>query len=190
MAAFIEEMPKAELHMHIEGVLEPGLKFEMAARNGIELPYDSVDDVNASYDFNDLSTFLDARYEGDTVLITETDFYDLAMAYYNTVARENLVYAEIFFDPQAHTTRGVEFIKRMLDEGMLPTVNSDDPAYFRGYMNDNLAVAQRDGDLSAAEVGQLMRNAFAMSWTTDTRKQDYLAALDEFLAASAGVEPE
>ena len=81
-------------------------------------------------------------------------------------------------------------IKRMLDEGMLPTVNSDDPAYFRGYMNDNRAVAQRDGDLSAAEVGQLMRNAFAMSWTTDTRKQDYLAALDEFLAASTGVEPE
>ena len=109
MAAFIEQMPKAELHMHIEGVLEPQLKFEMATRNGLELPYGSVDDPDASYDFNDLPTFLDARYEGDTVLITETDFYDLAMAYYEIVGRENLVYAEIFFDPQAHTTRGVEF---------------------------------------------------------------------------------
>ena len=338
MAAFIEQMPKAELHMHIEGVLEPQLKFEMAARNGLELPYDSVDDAGAMYDFDDLPTFLDARYEGDTVLITETDFYDLGMAYFETVARENLVYAEIFFDPQAHTTRGVEFstvieglhraqvdaesrlgieshlimcflrdlsaesarqaleqaapyrdwiigvgldsdehgnppskfadvfaaaaaegyrltmhcdvdqensvghiwqaiddigveridhgvnaldertlvreiagrrigqticpisnryvvqdsrsrdIKRMLDEGMLPTVNSDDPAYFRGYMNENLAVAQRDGNLSADEIGQLMRNAFAISWTTDTRKRAYLAALDDYLKASAGVD--
>ena len=76
----------------------------------------------------------------------------------------------------------------MLDEGMLPTVNSDDPAYFRGYMNENLAVAQHDGDLSAQELGQLMRNAFAMSWTTDTRKQAHLAALDEYLGASAGVD--
>ena len=73
---------------------------------------------------------------------------------------------------------------------MLPTVNSDVPASFRGYMNHNLAVAQRDGDLSADEVGQLMRNAFAMSWTTDTRNKAYLAALDDCLAASTGVEPE
>ena len=106
---FIEGMPKAELHMHIEGVLEPEQKFELAARNSLELPYDTVDEVIASYDFDDLSTFLASRYEGDGVLITERDFYELGMAYFERVAAENLVYAEIFFDPQAHTTRGVDF---------------------------------------------------------------------------------
>ena len=109
MATFIAGMPKAELHMHIEGVLEPAQKFAMAARNGLTLPYTTVADVEASYEFDDLPTFLDARYEGDTVLVTELDFYELGMAYFETVAHENLIYAEIFFDPQAHTSRGVEF---------------------------------------------------------------------------------
>ena len=89
MKAFIAGMPKAELHMHIEGVLEPTQKFEMAKRNGLTLPYASVEDVEASYEFDDLPTFLDARYEGDTVLVTELDFYELGMAYFETVAKEN-----------------------------------------------------------------------------------------------------
>ena len=76
MATFIEGMPKADLHVHIEGALEPEMKFEMAARNGFSLPYKTVDEVVASYDFHDLVSFLDARYEGDGVLITEHDFYE------------------------------------------------------------------------------------------------------------------
>ena len=330
MQEFITGMPKCELHMHIEGVLEPAQKFAMAARNGLSLPYESVDDVVVSYDFDDLPTFLAARYEGDTVLMTELDFYELGMAYFDKVAAENLIYAEIFFDPQAHTTRGVAFstvidglhrarveaaarlgidsqlimcflrdlsaesaaealqqaepyrdrivgvgldsdehgnppvkfkavyeaaasqgyrltmhcdvdqensighiwqaldeigveridhginsledkalvrelvdrdmgltvcpisnryvvqdsrstdIKRMLDLGMRPTVNSDDPAYFQGYMNANLDVAATDGALTAAEVTQLMRNAFTVSWAPETDKRAYLEQLDSY----------
>ena len=100
MPAFLAGMPKAELHIHIEGVLEPEMKFDMARRNGLVLPYDTVEDVIAAYDFDDLSTFLAARYEGDRVLITEQDFYDLTMAYFEKGREENLIYAEIFFDPR------------------------------------------------------------------------------------------
>ena len=95
--------------MHIEGALEPNQKFELAARNGLSLPYGSVEDVIASYDFDDLPSFLAARYEGDAVLVTERDFYELAMSYFKKVGSENLIYTEVFFDPQAHTSRGVEF---------------------------------------------------------------------------------
>lgn len=332
MKAFIAGLPKAELHMHIEGVLEPELKFAMAARNGLALPYGSVEQVRASYDFDDLPTFLDARYEGDTVLVTEVDFYELGMAYFERVARENLVYAEIFFDPQAHTTRGVAFstvieglrrsqetaagrlgidsqlimcflrdlsaesaaealeqaepyrdwivgvgldsdekgnppvkfrevyeaaarqgyrltmhcdvdqenslrhiwqaldeigveridhgvnsledpalvqemidrrmgltlcpisnryvvgdsrssdTKRMLDLGMLPTINSDDPAYFAGYMNTNLEVAASDGELTTEEIAQLMHNAFTVSWAPEADKQSYLDQLARYIS--------
>ena len=124
MPSFIAGMPKAELHIHIEGVLEPEMKFDMARRNGLVLPYDTVEDVIAAYDFDDLSTFLAARYEGDRVLVTEQDFYDLTMAYFEKGREENLIYAEIFFDPQAHTSRGVEFstaiegIKRACDDAV------------------------------------------------------------------------
>ena len=331
MAAFIAGMPKAELHMHIEGVLEPELKFAMAARNGLELPYATVEEVQASYDFDDLPSFLAARYEGDTVLVTEADFYDLGMAYYRRAAAENLIYAEIFFDPQAHTTRGVAFstvieglrraqqdaaaelgvdsqlimcflrdlsassafealeqaepyrdwiagvgldsdekdnppvkfkevfeaaaglgyrltmhcdvdqqdsvrhiwqaldeigaeridhgvnsledpalvrelvarqtgltvcpisnryvvgdsrsaeAKQMLDRQMRPTVNSDDPAYFCGYMNANLEAAAADGTLTAEEVVELTRNAFAVSWAPESAKQSYLNRLEAYV---------
>ena len=78
--AFIAGMPKAELHVHIEGTLEPELKFELAARNGLELPYGSVDEIRAAYDFDDLTSFLAVYYEGMSVLLTERDFYDLATA--------------------------------------------------------------------------------------------------------------
>ena len=334
--AFIAGLPKAELHIHIEGVLEPELKFAMAARNGLALPYRTVEEVRASYDFDDLPTFLDARYEGDTVLVTEADFYELAMTYFETTARENLIYAEIFFDPQAHTTRGVAFstvieglrrsqevaarrlgidsqlimcflrdlsvesaaealeqaepyrdwivgvgldsdekgnppvkfkevyqsaaqqgyrltmhcdvdqqnsvrhiwqaldeigveridhgvnsledpalvremidrqmgltlcpisnryvvgdsrsadIKRMLDLGMTPTVNSDDPAYFAGYMNANFEVAAADGALTIEEIVQLARNAFAISWAPEADKRSYLDRLARY-AANPGI---
>lgn len=109
MEAFIDGIPKAELHLHIEGTLEPQLKFDLAARNGLELPYDTVEDVVAAYEFDSLSSFLVGYYEGMGVLIEEEDFYDLGMAYFRKVGAQNLVYAEIFFDPQGHTSRGVPF---------------------------------------------------------------------------------
>tara|TARA_B100000678_G_scaffold82290_1_gene68448 strand:+ start:255 stop:1304 length:1050 start_codon:yes stop_codon:yes gene_type:complete len=335
MGEFIEGMPKAELHMHIEGALEPEQKFDLAARNGLSLPYKSVQDVIASYDFDDLSSFLAARYEGDTVLVTERDFYELGMAYFEKASAENVIYAEIFFDPQAHTSRGIEFstvidglhraqddaasqlgiesqlimcflrdmsaesaaealkqaepyrdwivgvgldsdekgnpptkfkevfeaakqdyrltmhcdvdqensvdhiwqaideigveridhginsleddalvnaivdrgigltvcpvsnvfvvqdsrsveLKTMLNRGMCVTVNTDDPAYFLGYMNENLKVAQYEGSLTTEEVAQLMRNAFTTSWASEEAKTRYLLQLDEYVAA-AGV---
>ena len=99
MATFIEGMPKAELHLHIEGTLEPELKFELAARNGVELPYKTVEEAVAAYDFDSLTTFLVGYYEGMGVLQQEQDFYDLVMAYFRKVHAENLIYAEIFFDP-------------------------------------------------------------------------------------------
>ena len=103
LADFIDGMPKAELHLHIEGTLEPELKFELAARNGVELPYASVDEMRAAYDFDDLASFLAVYYEGMSVLLDEPDFYDLAMAYFRKAHSQNVVYAEVFFDPQAHT---------------------------------------------------------------------------------------
>lgn len=107
--AFIDGIPKAELHLHIEGTLEPQLKFDLAARNGLELPYDTVEDVVAAYQFDSLSSFLVGYYEGMRVLVEEQDFYDLGMDYFRRVASQNLIYAEIFFDPQGHTSRGVPF---------------------------------------------------------------------------------
>src|SRR5215471_16747419 len=107
--SFIEGMPKAELHVHLEGTLEPELKFELASRNGLDLPYGSVDEMRAAYDFDDLPSFLAVYYEGMSVLLGEPDFYDLATAYFRKAHSQNVVYAEVFFDPQAHTTRGVPF---------------------------------------------------------------------------------
>ena len=109
LGAFIEGMPKAELHLHLEGTLEPELKFELAARNGVSLPYRSVEEMRAAYRFDDLSSFLAVYYEGMGVLLAEQDFYDLATAYFRKARSQNVVYAEVFFDPQAHTTRGVPF---------------------------------------------------------------------------------
>jgi adenosine deaminase len=109
LATFIERLPKAELHMHLEGALEPELKFELASRNDLDLPYGSVEEMRAAYAFDDLPSFLAARYEGDSVLLTERDFYDLATAYFRKAHSQNVVYAEVFFDPQAHTSRGIPF---------------------------------------------------------------------------------
>src|SRR5215469_10473347 len=109
ISAFIEGMPKAELHVHLEGTLEPELKFELAARNGLDLPYRSAAEMRAAYAFDDLTSFLAVYYEGMSVLQTEADFRDLAMAYFRKARSQKVVYAETFFDPQAHTTRGISF---------------------------------------------------------------------------------
>lgn len=332
LSSFIERMPKAELHLHLEGTLEPQLKFELAAHNRLELPYRSVDELRAAYDFDDLPSFLAVYYEGMSVLITEQDFYRLAMAYFQKAHAQNVVYAEVFFDPQAHTTRGIPFgtfiegfhraqrdaeaslglrtqlimcflrdmsadsametleeslpykdwiigvgldsdekdnppvkfknvfdrarsegyrltmhcdvdqensvehiwqclndigveridhgvnsledanlikeinsrglgltvcpisnryvtgdlkareIKAMLEQGMRVTVNSDDPAYFPGYMNENLIAAQAAVDLTRDEIIQLSRNAFTITWLAEQDKNRYLNALDSYVA--------
>ena len=98
---FIKGMPKAELHVHVEGTLEPGLKFQLAKRNNLDMPYGSEDEMRAAYDFNDLTSFLKVYYEGMSVLLIEQDFYELTYAYLLKAHSQNVVYAEIFFDPQA-----------------------------------------------------------------------------------------
>jgi adenosine deaminase len=107
--AFIHGLPKAELHLHIEGSLEPELMFALAQRNGVEIPFDSVEGVRAAYDFSNLQDFLDIYYAGANVLLTRQDFEDLAFAYFQRAAADNVRHAEIFFDPQTHTDRGVPF---------------------------------------------------------------------------------
>lgn len=120
---FIDDMPKVELHLHIEGSLEPELMFELAQRNKVAIPFNSVDEVRAAYDFSNLQDFLDIYYQGMSVLQTEQDFYDLTMAYLKRVAAQNVMHTEIFFDPQGHTERGVAFdtvlngITRALNDG-------------------------------------------------------------------------
>jgi adenine deaminase len=330
LSAFIEGMPKAELHLHIEGTLEPALKFELAARNEVRLPYRSVDEMRAAYRFHDLPSFLAVYYEGMSVLLTEQDFYDLAMAYFRKARSQNVVYAEVFFDPQAHTSRGVPFdavvdglhrarrdaesslglrsqlimcflrdmpvqsaletleqslpfrdrivgvgldsdekgnppvkfkevfararsegyrltmhcdvdqensvehiwqcldeigvdridhgvnalddralireisgrglgltvcpisnsyvtdglkageIKTMLDEGLRATVNSDDPAYFPGYVNENLNALHEAVDVSGGELVELARNAFTICWLGEDDRAGYLADLEVY----------
>ena len=109
MDAFIRDIPKVELHIHIEGSLEPELMFALAQRNHISLPYPSVDAVRAAYQFENLQSFLDLYYAGAAVLQTEQDFYDLTWAYLERCAVQNVRHTEIFFDPQTHTERGIPF---------------------------------------------------------------------------------
>lgn len=120
---FINRLPKAELHLHIEGSLEPELMFELAQRNGIAIPFATVDEVRQAYDFSNLQDFLDIYYQGMGVLQTEQDFFDLTIAYLERAKADNVRHVEIFFDPQGHTERGIAFetaiggILRALDEG-------------------------------------------------------------------------
>lgn len=120
---FINTIPKAELHLHIEGTFEPELMFEIAKRNNVALKYKTINELKKAYSFQNLQEFLDIYYEGAQVLLYEQDFYDLTFAYLKRIHQDNVVHTEIFFDPQTHTDRGVEFktiiqgIKRALDDG-------------------------------------------------------------------------
>jgi adenosine deaminase len=107
LSSLIATMPKAELHMHLEGSLEPELMFRLAARNGVGLPYRSEAELRAAYRFRDLQSFLEIYYAGLTVLLTERDFYDMTLAYLERVSADHVVHAEVFIAPQAHTRRGV-----------------------------------------------------------------------------------
>jgi len=109
MKQFIALLPKVELHLHIEGTLEPELMFALAKRNNIEIPFNSYEEVSAAYDFHNLQSFLDIYYQGANVLINEQDFYDLTWAYLLRCKADNVLHTEIFFDPQTHTARGVTF---------------------------------------------------------------------------------
>ena len=109
MRDFIQALPKVELHLHIEGTLEPGLLFELAQRNNVSIPFKSETEVRDAYEFSDLQSFLDIYYQGANVLIHEQDFFDLTWAYLLRCQQDNVVHTEIFFDPQTHTDRGIDF---------------------------------------------------------------------------------
>ncbi|OMO26257.1 adenosine deaminase [Vibrio sp. 10N.222.47.A9] len=123
MNAFIQGLPKVELHLHIEGSIEPELLFQLAQRNGIDLPYSSPEQLRRAYEFDDLQSFLDIYYQGADALRTEQDFYDLTWAYLERCKADNVIHTEIFFDPQTHTDRGIAFdtaingIHRALEQG-------------------------------------------------------------------------
>jgi adenosine deaminase len=332
LTALAHGLPKAELHLHLEGTLEPELKFALAERNGIELAETTVEQVRATYDFTDLTSFLAVYYPAMQVLQTADDFHDLAWAYLQKAASQGVVHAEMFFDPQAHTSRGVPFaeviggyrraivraerelgvsgelilcflrdfsaeyamatlmealaykpwilgvgldsdergnppekftavfarartegflltmhcdidqvgsidnirtvlediavdridhgtnivedpslvalaiergigfttcpvsnsfvteqmkadeIVQLLRAGAKVTVNSDDPAYFGGYVGDNYVALAEQASLSAADLVQLARNSFEASWLTPARRGAHLAAVDAYAA--------
>ncbi len=334
-ADFARKLPKAELHLHVEGTLEPEMMFELARRNGVTLPYASVEDVRRAYVFSDLQSFLDIYYAGCRVLMKEQDFYDLTWAYLTRAAAQGVRHAEIFFDAQTHTDRGVAFetvvsgiyraledgrtrlsitsglilcflrhlseeaamrtlqealpfrgwilavgldssevghpplkfkdvyhrareagllavahageegppeyvwealdvlkvrridhgvrcvederlvgrlveeqipltvcplsnvklrvfpnlkshnLKQLLDCSLLVTVNSDDPAYFGGYVADNLQASAAALDLSREQQLQLARNSFVASFLSDESKRAYLQELDRFAAQAS-----
>jgi adenosine deaminase len=109
MKAYIHGIPKAELHIHIEGALEPELMFDIAAKNGLRLPFESIADIRRAYNFKNLQSFLDIYYEGARVLLDEDDFYRLTRTYLQKAVEQNVRHTEIFFDPQTHTERGIKF---------------------------------------------------------------------------------
>jgi len=330
---FIAGLPKAELHLHIEGSLEPEMMVALAERNRVALPYADVDAVRAAYSFTSLQDFLDLYYQGMSVLQTEEDFYDLTLAYLRRVARDNVRHVEIFFDPQGHTERGIAFatafggiekalydgaselgitsgiilcflrhlsaeaamatldealpyrdrilgvgldsseqghppakfqavfdraraegfhavahageegppayiwsalddlkveridhgvraledpdlmlelarrrmpltvcplsnirlrvfddmtahpLKMMLDRGLMVTVNSDDPAYFGGYMNDNYMAVRQALGLSNEELALIARNSFEASFLDNATRADYIAEVEAYAKA-------
>jgi adenine deaminase len=333
LPVLLRRMPKAELHIHIEGSLEPELMFALAARNGVQLPYASVDELRRAYAFSNLQSFLDIYYAGAGVLLHEQDFFDMAWAYLERAKADNVVRAEIFFDPQTHTARGVAMrtvidglhracaqarmqlgidaelilcflrhlseaeafdtleaalpyrdrfigvgldssevghppekfarvfakcrelglhrvahageegppayvwtaldvlhveridhgvqsakdpalmqrlqrdrvpltvcplsnlklrvfatlaehnLKQLLDAGLCVTVNSDDPAYFGGYVNDNYVQLAQALNLNAQDAYQLARNSFEASFASEERKREYIADLEKVFAA-------
>ena len=120
--SFIAGLPKAELHLHVEGSLEPEMMVALAARNKVAIPFASVEEVRAAYRFTNLQSFLDIYYAGADVLRTEEDFHDLALAYFDRAAADGVTHAEIFFDPQTHTHRGIPF--EVVTKGLLGAVDA------------------------------------------------------------------
>ncbi|MFA0311296.1 adenosine deaminase [Vibrio splendidus] len=121
MDSFIKNLPKVELHLHIEGTLEPELMFQLARRNNVSIPFENPDQVRDAYQFHNLQSFLDIYYQGANVLIHEQDFYDLTWAYLLKCQQDNVLHTEIFFDPQTHTERGIAF--EVIIGGMTQALN-------------------------------------------------------------------
>ena len=332
MESFIRGMPKAELHMHLEGALEPELMLALAKRNNVKLRFRSVDEVRALYNFSGLQSFLDLYYEGTATLVTQRDFAELALSYLRHAAIDNVRHAEVFFDPQSHTARGISFktvvtgirdgleaghsqygvssnlimcflrhlseneaaetlesalpfkewivgvgldsaelgnppsrfervfararregfrlvahageegppeyieqaldllhveridhgvraiesaalmarlakeqipltvcplsniklrvfpsmkqhnLKQLLDAGLMVTINSDDPAYFGGYIADNYIAAQTALGLSREELHRIVANSFAASFISEAARRDLIRELDDYVA--------
>ena len=151
--AFIAGLPKAELHLHIEGSLEPEMLFALAARNGVAIPFATVDAVRAAYAFSNLQDFLDIYYQGMAVLRTEADFFDLTAAYLARAAADTVCHVEIFFDPQGHTERGVDFetvitgITRALDAARATGLTSRLILCFLRHLSEAEAQATLDAAL-------------------------------------------
>ena len=335
LTTLIQKIPKAELHLHIEGTLEPELMMALAQRNDVDIPYASVDEIRDAYEFSDLQSFLDIYYAGAQVLIEEQDFYDLTWAYLERAAKDNVRHVEIFFDPQTHTERGVSFetvvdgiyralqdgesklgitfelimcflrhlsaadaqatlelalphkariravgldssevghppakfvevfdrareagfltvahageegppdyihealdllkveridhgvrsledpalverlakdqtpltvcplsnvklrvfdtleehnLKKLMDAGLCATINSDDPAYFGGYIGENFVQTQQALQLSADEIVTLAKNSFVASFLTDKDKNRHIAEIDQIVRGSS-----
>ncbi|MBU6164801.1 MAG: adenosine deaminase [Alphaproteobacteria bacterium] len=149
-AAFIAALPKAELHLHIEGSLEPEMMAALAQRNGVRLAFDSVAAIRAAYEFSNLQDFLDIYYQGMAVLLTEADFHDLTTAYLARAAADNVRHVEIFFDPQGHTARGVAFadvvggIARALDDARARGISSRLIMCFLRHLSEDDAQATLD----------------------------------------------
>ena len=152
--SFIEGLPKAELHLHIEGTLEPEMMIDLAERNGVTLPYESLEELRNAYEFENLQSFLDLYYQGMAVLLHEQDFYDLTYAYLKTAQGESVRHAEIFFDPQAHTGRGVAFATVI----------------------DGIHRAQRDAERDLGVTSKLI-----MCFLRDLSEEDALRTLEEAL---------
>jgi adenosine deaminase len=151
-------LPKAELHLHIEGTLEPELMFELAMRNGVRVPYADVESVKRAYVFSDLQSFLDIYYQACAVLISEQDFYDVTMAYLKRAKLDGVRHAEIFFDPQAHTARGIDFgtvvlgITRALAEGQRLGITSRLIMCFLRHLSADEAMATLEQSLPFREL--------------------------------------
>jgi adenosine deaminase len=173
--AFIRGLPKAELHVHIEGTLEPELKFQMAARNGVDLPFGSVDELRAAYAFDDLQSFLDIYYRGASVLLIEQDFYDLMWAYLERANADGVRRAEIFFDPQTHTERDVGF-----------------PVFMEGFLRA-IADAEAEWGMSAALIMCFLRHmpgeAAVETWEQASDYHDRILAVG-LDSSEAGNPPE
>lgn len=331
MKDFINNIPKAELHLHIEGTLEPELMFKLAKKNSVELEYKTIEDIKNAYNFTNLQSFLDIYYSGAKVLLTQEDFYELTYEYLKRCKQDNVIHTEIFFDPQTHTARNIDFktvilgitkaledgknelgissklimcflrhlsqedafktleeavefkekitgigldsselgnppakfkdvfkkakelgfklvahageegsyeyindaldllninridhgvqainseklmqrlkdeqialtvcplsntklkvfndmkehnIKKMLDYGLNVTVNSDDPSYFGGYMNDNFHAIANSLDLTKEDIIKLVKNSFNSSFITKEEKENFIKKVDEFV---------
>jgi adenosine deaminase len=161
-ASFVRALPKAELHVHIEGTLEPEMMFGLAARNGIGLPFADVEEVRTAYEFTDLQSFLDLYYQGAAVLVTEHDFFDLMYAYLERAVADGVRRAEIFFDPQTHTERGIDF------------------AVFMGGFTRAIETAREQWGISAALIMCFLRHlsgeAAVATW------KDAVPHMDRFIA--------